>query len=90
MADGVHPEAGPTRLFIVETTAAPDALVRVLSVCAARRAALSAVTFAASPDGGLVRIEASRLGERDAQRLSAGLQAEPVVRALTAGWRAQP
>ena len=84
MADGTAPKpAGLGWLFIVELTGAPDALVRVLSVCAARQVALSAVTYAAAA----VRIEAADLSERDAQRLSARLQAEPVVTGVTVGWR---
>jgi acetolactate synthase regulatory subunit len=89
MADGAAPGPARSRLFIVEVTSAPDALLRVLSVCAARQIALSAVAYAASPDGGAVRIEAERLDERAAERLSARLQSEPVVVGVTVGWRAQ-
>jgi hypothetical protein len=90
MADGAAPEpAGLARLFIVEITSAPDALVRVLSVCAARQISQSSVAFEAVRAGGAVRIEAAGLGEHDAQRLSARLQSEPVVVGVTVGWRAQ-
>ena len=84
MADGdVAKPAAVGWLFIVDLTGAPDALVRVLSVCAARQVALSAVSYAAAA----VRIEAAGLSERDAQQLSARLQAEPVVTGVTLGWR---
>jgi hypothetical protein len=80
MADADKSGAGPTRLFIVETTTAGDALLRVLS----------AVAYAAAPGGGTVRIEAAGLGEAAALRLASRLQSEPVVTEVTAGWRAQP
>jgi acetolactate synthase regulatory subunit len=90
MSDGYTPEpAGLARLFIVEITSAPDALVRVLSVCAARQIALSSVAFEAVRAGGAVRIEAAGLGDHDAQRLAARLQSEPVVVGVTVGWRVQ-
>jgi hypothetical protein len=83
-------DRGPTRLFIVETTDAPTALLSVLSICAARQVAPSNVAFCAAPDGGAVRIEVARLSEEDAGRLSARLSAAPVVRGVTVGWRSAP
>lgn len=86
MADGDAPKpAGVGWMFIVELTGAPDALVRVLSVCAARQVTLSAVAYADAA----VRIETVGLCERDAQRLSARLQSERVVTGVTVGWRLQ-
>lgn len=90
MSDGAAPEPdGVARVFIVEISSAPDALVRVLSVCATRQIDLSSVAFEAARAGGEVRIEAAGLGEHDAQRLAARLQAEPVVVGVTVGWRVQ-
>lgn len=83
-------EPARTRLIIVETAPAPDALLWVLSICAARQVSPSAVAFAAGPDGGSVRIEAPRLSEEDAARLSVRLQAAPVVRGVSLGWRSAP
>ena len=79
---------GLTRLFIVETTDAPTALLSVLSICAARQVVLSNVAFSAARDGGAIRIEVARLSEEDASRLSARLAAAPVVRGVSVGWRA--
>jgi hypothetical protein len=82
------PGEGLTRLFIVETTDAPTALLSVLSICAARQVVLSNVAFSTAPDGGAVRIEVGWLSEEDAGRLSARLAAAPVVRGVSVGWRA--
>ena len=79
-------EDGKTRLFLVETGTAPDALLRVLSVCAARQVMLAAVAFNDGPDGGQVRIE-TRLDEADAARLCVQLEALPAVRGVSMGWR---
>jgi hypothetical protein len=84
--DKAGPAAGKTRLFLVETAAAPDALLRVLSVCAARQAPLASVAFRDGPDGGQVRIETT-LAEADAERLSALIAALPAVRGVSVGWR---
>ena len=89
MAEAARAE-GRTRLIIVETAPAPDALLWVLSICAARQVSPDAVAFAAGPDGGSVRIEAASLSEEDAIRLSAKLQAAPVVRGVSLGWRSAP
>jgi hypothetical protein len=89
MADGAAPDPAPSRLFIVETTGAPDALLRVLSVCAIRQVAPSAVTYAGSARGGVVRIEAGRMDEGAVERLASRLQSEPMVIGVTVGWRAQ-
>jgi hypothetical protein len=83
-------EHARTRLIIVDTAPAPDALLWVLSICAARQVSPDAVAFAAGPNGGSVRIEAARLSEEDALRLSAKLQAAPVVRGVSLGWRSGP
>jgi hypothetical protein len=82
--------SAPTRLFIVETTPAPDALLLVLSICAARQIAPTAVAYAAAPEGGAIRIEVEGLGGDEAERLSARLQAAPAVRGVSLGWRAAP
>jgi len=79
-------DAAKTRLFLVDTGAGPDALLRVLSVCAARQAPLAAVAFSDGPDGGQLRIE-TRLGEAEAARLCAQLQGLPSVRGVSVGWR---
>jgi acetolactate synthase regulatory subunit len=82
-------EDAKSRLFLIETGTAPDALLRVLSVCAARQVPLAAVAFNEGSDGGQVRIE-TRLGEADAARLCAQLQGLPSVRGVSMGWRASP
>jgi hypothetical protein len=88
MADAVHPAADAVRLFLVETTAAPDALLRVLSVFAGQQVAPASVAFTSGPRCGSVRIEVQRLDAIRAERLSARLQAAPAVRAVSLGWRA--
>jgi hypothetical protein len=87
MADRVEPDK--TRVFLVETISASDALLRVLTVCAARQVALAAVAFEEGADGGQLRIE-TRLGEAESARLSAQLGSLPAVRGVSVGWRSTP
>jgi len=92
MADGAHlavdGPAAPMRLFLVETSSEPDALLRVLSVFAVQQVALAQVAFTSGPDYGAIRIEAHRLSEARAEQVSARLRATPAVRCVSLGWRA--
>jgi hypothetical protein len=89
MADGARPPLAPsdadarTRLFLVEVSNAPDALLRVLSICAVRQVTLTVVVFGA----GQIRIETTGLGDADAAHLSDRLRIAPCVRGVSVGWR---
>jgi hypothetical protein len=91
MANAAAVAAPPwARLFLVETSQAQDALLRVLSVFAVQQVALASVAFAGGPDGGSIRIEARRLSEAQAEHLSARLRSVPAVRGVSLGWRSAP
>jgi len=80
-------EQDKRRLFLIETAEEPDALLRVLSLCAAHQVSLASVDFTDGPGGGKVRIE-TRLGDEEAVRLGVQLRSIPSVRAVSVGWRA--
>jgi hypothetical protein len=73
--------------FFVETHAARDALVRVLTLFAVQSADLAAVSLTRAHDGLSIRIEADGLCDGRAEVLMRRLEGLPVVRSVGLGWR---
>lgn len=78
----------PRRLFLIESAAAGDALLRILEPFALQQATLSAVAYdAAAPGVATIRVEAEGLTDERAETLRRRLQKLPVVASVALGWR---
>jgi hypothetical protein len=77
----------PRRLFLIEASAAGDALLRILEPFALQQAALAAVTCDAAAGGVRVRVEADGLTDDRAETLRRKLARLPVVTSVGMGWR---
>jgi len=77
----------PRRLFLIEASAAGDALLRILEPFALQQADLAAVTCDAAAGGVRVRVEADGLTDDRAETLRRKLARLPVVTSVGMGWR---
>jgi hypothetical protein len=80
-------EAPPRRLFLIESAAASDALIRILEPFALQQASLAAVALDAAAGGVRVRVEADGLTDVRAETLRHRLAKLPLVTSVALGWR---
>ena len=80
--------APPRRLFLIESAAASDALLRILEPFALQQAILAAVALDSRPGAVRVRVEADGLTDARAETLRWRLVKLPLVTSVALGWQA--
>ncbi len=86
---GATPARAPARrLFLIESVAAGDALLRILEPFALQQAMLSSVAYDAAAVGvATIRVEAEGLTDERAETLRRRLQKLPLVASVALGWQ---